>query len=179
MVRHNQGRYLALFLILSVFAVASCKSAERPTFLPRGVTDAATKPAVSSLKTLVANDAISTSSRPPLASRGGAIAIPLPAKNEVTGACVFLVLDYLFRKAFKANGIKFPSQLGGCCILFVVMLVAEVVKPGLGDGVFNSLTPGAGFLAKWLPVFFVPGLAMLPLAPSMGSSLEVSFILLN
>jgi len=28
-------------------------------------------------------------------------------------------------------------------------------------------------LTKWIAVFFVPGLAMLPLAPSMGNSLEV------
>jgi hypothetical protein len=40
----------------------------------------------------------------------------------------------------------------------------------------NILTPGAGWLAKFLPVFFVPGLAMLPVAPSVGSFVEVSRI---
>ncbi len=94
--------------------------------------------------------------------------------NEVKGAMIFTLLDYMFRKAFVKYGINFPSQLGGCCILFVAMLLAEAIRPGLGDSVFNTLTPGANILAKWLPVFFVPGLVMLPLAPSMGSPLEVS-----
>lgn len=60
----------------------------------------------------------------------------------------------------------------------MIMNLLEVVKPGLGDGIFASLTPGAGLLAKWLPVFFVPGLAMLPLAPSMGSPLEIAKVFL-
>jgi len=67
--------------------------------------------------------------------------------------------------------------LGGCCILFIVLLLANAVKPGLGDAVFTSLSPGAGLLAKWLPVFFVPGLAMLPNAPSMGSAVEILKVL--
>ena len=104
-------------------------------------------------------------------ARGGAISIN---GNEVKGALIFIVLDYLFRKLFVTYGINFPSQLGGCCILLITMLLAEVVSPGIGDGIFALLTPGANMLAKWLPVFFVPGLAMLPLAPSMGSPLEVS-----
>lgn len=109
------------------------------------------------------------------AARGGALTIN---GNEVKGAIIFTLLDYMFRKAFVKYGINFPSQLGGCCILFVAMLLAEAIKPGLGDSVFTTLTPGANILAKWLPVFFVPGLAMLPLAPSMGSPLEVSKSLL-
>jgi len=104
-------------------------------------------------------------------SRGGGV--PTINGDEVKGAVIFTVLDYLFRKLFVKYGINFPSQLGGCCILFVAMVLSEIIKPGLGDSIFATLTPGANVLAKWLPVFFVPGLAMLPLAPSMGSPLEV------
>jgi hypothetical protein len=38
------------------------------------------------------------------------------------------------------------------------------------------LSPGAGLLAKWLPVFFVPSLVTLPLVggvESLGGSTEV------
>jgi len=59
----------------------------------------------------------------------------------------------------------------------VFMLAAETVSPGLGDSIFSSLSPGSALLAKWLPVFFVPGLAMLPLATSVGSGLEVAKVL--
>jgi putative effector of murein hydrolase len=61
--------------------------------------------------------------------------------------------------------------------LFVLLIVTELIIPGLGDAAFYALAPGSGLLAKWLPVFFVPGLAMLPLAPSMGSSIEVVKVL--
>lgn len=57
------------------------------------------------------------------------------------------------------------------------MVILEAIKPGLGDGIFTTLTPGSNMLAKWLPVFFVPGLALLPLAPSMGSPVEILKVL--
>eukprot|EP00559_Dactyliosolen_fragilissimus_P002854 CAMPEP_0184859528 /NCGR_PEP_ID=MMETSP0580-20130426/4494_1 /TAXON_ID=1118495 /ORGANISM="Dactyliosolen fragilissimus" /LENGTH=540 /DNA_ID=CAMNT_0027356181 /DNA_START=98 /DNA_END=1720 /DNA_ORIENTATION=- len=88
------------------------------------------------------------------------------------GVGSFVLMDHLFRKAFVANGIAFPSQLGGCCILFFFLLFVNLIRPGLGDSIFQLLSPGSNLLAKWLPVFFVPGLVMFPLAPSMGSSLE-------
>ena len=72
-----------------------------------------------------------------------------------------------------AKGVKFPSMLGGCAALLFFLLLADLISPGLGELIFSSLSPGSALLAKWLPVFFVPGLAMLPLAPSVGNGLEV------
>ena len=74
---------------------------------------------------------------------------------------IFILLDVLFRKAFALKKISFPSQLGGCCIFFAMMVVAEFIIPGSGESIFRALSPGAGLLAKGLPVFFVHGLAML------------------
>jgi len=80
----------------------------------------------------------------------------------------------LLRKVFKKSGISFPSQLAGCLILFVLMVIGNVVSSfPVGDQVFDMLSPGAAWLAKWLPVMFVPGLVMVPLAPSVGSSVEL------
>jgi putative effector of murein hydrolase len=53
------------------------------------------------------------------------------------------------------------------------MLSLYMVNPKLGDGVYDLLSPGSDVLAKWLPVFFVPSLVTLPLAPSLGSSMEL------
>jgi hypothetical protein len=105
-------------------------------------------------------------------SRGGAAASE--SSKQITGAAYFIVMDIALRKLFAKYEIPFPSQLGGCCILFALMAFAELIRPGFGDAAFDVLSPGAAILAKWLPVFFVPGLAMLPLAPSMGSPFEVS-----
>ena len=107
-------------------------------------------------------------------SRGGGVSMWTPqTQKELSGALVFVLLDKLFRSYFTAKKLAFPSQLGGCIILLTSLITAEVLKPGLGEMVFQALSPGAGWLAKWLPVFFVPGLAGLPLAPSIGDSLEV------
>lgn len=110
-----------------------------------------------------------------LISRGGAL--PQEDNQALSGAAAFLIMDTAFRKIFRACEIKFPPQLGGCIVLFAFMLLSEMVVPGTGDKIFQSLSPGATFLTKWLPVFFVPGLAMLPLAPSIGSAFDHVLVL--
>ena len=115
---------------------------------------------------------VSTTAAAAAATRGGAAASD--SSKQITGAAYFIIMDIVLRKLFAKYEIPFPSQLGGCCILFALMVVADLIRPGFGDAAFDVLSPGAAILAKWLPVFFVPGLAMLPLAPSMGSPFEVS-----
>jgi hypothetical protein len=164
-------------LVAITLTLASAKHSKPISFVPRSSASAA-------LSTInVADESLrsasqslhetSSNSHPVVSARGGAS--PLANKDEFTGALAFVVLDHAFRKAFAAYNINFPSQLGGCCILFSFMLLAQIVKPGLGDSIFKSLLPGSLLLAKGLPIFFVPGLAMLPLAPSMGSIFEVRF----
>uniref|UniRef100_A0A7S1BPN4 Plastidal glycolate/glycerate translocator 1, chloroplastic n=1 Tax=Corethron hystrix TaxID=216773 RepID=A0A7S1BPN4_9STRA len=111
--------------------------------------------------------------------RGGAVSSLLPnSPQALYGAVFYIVFDVGLRKLFKKLSISFPSMMAGCVGLFVAMVLAEVVSPGSGDAVFDSLSPGSAFLTKWMPAFFVPGLVMLPLAPSMGSPLEVAKVLL-
>lgn len=92
--------------------------------------------------------------------------------KSLWGATFFIVFDVALREAFKQYNIAFPSMVAGCLLLFVLLLIAETMKSGFGDGVYEALTPGSTLLAQWLPVFFVPGLALLPLAPKFGSPLE-------
>jgi len=108
-------------------------------------------------------------------TRGGAISTP--QIRETVGATIFVLLDVFFRRSFRARNIAFPSQLGGCGILLGLLLLLNLMSPGLGDWIFEALSPGAALLAKWLPVFFVPGLALLPLAPPMGSMFEIVKVL--
>lgn len=106
-----------------------------------------------------------------LAVRGG---VENTLGNAVAGAVAMALMEKGVKEGFKAKGITFPAQLGACLILFVSLLLTEAVNPGLAESIFVALSPGAAFLTKWLPVFFVPGLAMLPLAPPIGSGVEVS-----
>jgi putative effector of murein hydrolase len=47
----------------------------------------------------------------------------------------------------------------------------------LADYIYSLFEPGSTVLAKWLPVFFVPSLVTLPLAPMPGSSIEILKVL--
>lgn len=90
--------------------------------------------------------------------------------KAVAGAMVMAGMEQVVKKLLVSNGISFPAQLASCLILFAALLVSGDV----GHNVYQWLTPGTTLLTRWLPVFFVPGLAMLPLAPSVGSGTEVS-----
>lgn len=98
----------------------------------------------------------------------------LPAMDAISGIVVMALIESGLKKFFRVAKINFPSQLGGCIALFFVAVLAERIHPGWGDGIQDFLVPGSALLSKWLPAFFVPGLAMLPLAPSMGSGLDIA-----
>jgi hypothetical protein len=67
-------------------------------------------------------------------------------------AAAFIVLDIFFRRGFKRAGISFPSSLAGCASLFGTLLA---LPSKTAESTFLQLKPGAGLLAKWLPVSFV------------------------
>lgn len=96
--------------------------------------------------------------------------------SPIISTLSIVLMDVFLRKAFKKASISFPSSLAGCGALFATLLTLHQISPELGDGLYDKLSSGAGVLAKWLPVFFVPSLVTLPLAPSMGSTLEVSIV---
>ena len=101
----------------------------------------------------------------------------VPKINELTGAAFFTVLQILLNKLFVAKGIAFPAMLGCTILVFTTLVLAEAISPGVGENAFEQLTPGSTLLTKWLPVMFVPGLAMLPLAPSIGSAGDILKVL--
>jgi len=84
-------------------------------------------------------------------------------RRMTASASLIVFMDILVRRLFNKLGIAFPSSLGGCGMLLVTMLTLPI-----GDVLFKGLQPGATLLAKWLPLFFVPSLIMLPLADSVG-----------
>jgi putative effector of murein hydrolase len=114
-------------------------------------------------------------------ARGGtssvAANIDIPKLNELTGAAFFTLLQIALNKLFRANKIAFPAMLGCTVLVFTVLVLTDMISPGAGDAAFALLQPGSNLLTKWLPVMFVPGLAMLPLAPSIGSPVDVLKVL--
>jgi hypothetical protein len=93
--------------------------------------------------------------------------------EAIKGCLVLTGLERGINRLFVDNGIAFPAQLAGCIGLFFFMILCEILKPGTGVSVYQFFVPGSNLLAKWFPVLFVPGLVMLPLAPSIGDGWEV------
>jgi hypothetical protein len=106
---------------------------------------------------------------------GGAI---LPVDPSLTkalaGAAAFAAIEQVVKRGLQAANLKYPAGLGACILLFTSLCLTDLVAPSLAKTVYEALSPGAAILAKWFPVFFVPGLALLPLSPSMGGTVDVS-----
>lgn len=81
--------------------------------------------------------------------------------KSVLSATGFIAFDIIFRRLFQYYRIAFPSSLACCAVLFLSLLTLPTPA---ATAVFQALRPGALLLAKWLPLFFVPSLIMLPLA---------------
>jgi len=102
------------------------------------------------------------------------------AKGLVTisSTLSLILIDFVFRRLLKSLRISYPSSLAGCGALLTTLLAASAIKEEWGDYLYGMLAPGAGLLAKWLPVCLVPNLVVLPLAENLGSHVEVSLFLL-
>lgn len=100
-------------------------------------------------------------------------------QKSILSVGLWCTLDICFRRLFQKLGIasKFPSSLGGCGVVLAVLLLLRSSSSDQKESKLHRiLTPGAGLLAKWLPVFFVPSLVTLPLVgsiESLGGSAEV------
>ena len=147
-----------------------------PSSLSRGGGATAVKK-VKIIQTKRGNKAVTTTKAPttttvagPTKGAGTWLYVPTDA---IVGAIVMALIERAVKQVFISNDVSFPAQLAGCIVLFFSLLVADVIIPNSGKAIYDALTPGTNLLTKWLPVFFVPGLAMLPLAPSVGSSIEV------
>jgi hypothetical protein len=93
---------------------------------------------------------------------------------------IFLVSDKLLKKAFVAASIKFPSALFGMFCVFSVLTVVDLVVPAAATGLMNFFEPATLFIQRYLPLFYVPSLVVLPLAVRdvpAASGLKICFII--
>jgi hypothetical protein len=163
---------LALLSVTTSAVEGSRHGVEESAFRPRSrmpPVDGDKKHSRSSARLLVEKEAI-LSSHKSLSVRGG---VANTYSNAILGSMVFALIENGVKRSLRAADLNFPAQLASCIFLFAFLLLTEAVNPELANAMFSALSPGAGILAKWLPVFFVPALVMLPLSPSIGSSFEV------
>nr|GMD78176.1 plastidal glycolate/glycerate translocator 1, chloroplastic [Ipomoea batatas] len=77
---------------------------------------------------------------------------------------LILAMDKYLKQAFVAAAIKFPSALFGMFCTFTVLLALDTVLPAAATGLMNFFEPALLFIQRWLPLFYVPSLVVLPLA---------------
>eukprot|EP00899_Mesostigma_viride_P025354 jgi/Mesvir1/6002/Mv00750-RA.1 len=66
---------------------------------------------------------------------------------------------------------KFPAPLVGMFALFGALTGLNAVSPPVARSIISFLKPGTDLLVKWLPIFFVTPLVVLPLAVNKIPSL--------
>lgn len=77
---------------------------------------------------------------------------------------IILAMDYYLKKAFVAAAIKFPSALFGMFCIFTILVILDSTIPAAATGLMNFFEPALLFIQRWLPLFYVPSLVVLPLA---------------
>lgn len=165
------GLFIALLVVaLSSKCVAESGNARGSALFPEP--RVASVPSRTRLQNLSALELRQVAKKHAISLRGGASDVP--SSKAIQGVIAMAFIEAGVKRALSAAEISFPSMLGGCIVLFVVSILAQLISPGSGDSIYEFLLPGANLLAKWLPAMFVPGLAMLPLAPSIGAPVEVN-----
>ncbi|KAG5059069.1 hypothetical protein JHK87_000098 [Glycine soja] len=95
---------------------------------------------------------------------------------------LILAIDFLLKKAFVAASIEFPSALFGMFCIFSVLIILDCAIPSAAVALMKFFEPGIMFIQRWLPLFYVPYLVVLPLSlkdipPS--SAIKICFIVVG
>lgn len=77
------------------------------------------------------------------------------------GLGVLYFADYMSKSFFLQAGIKFPASLVG---MFAISIFLIAVGEKNAAPIRTFFAPALNWIAKWLPVFYVPALVTLPLA---------------
>ncbi|KAG7373040.1 LrgB-like family protein [Nitzschia inconspicua] len=91
-----------------------------------------------------------------------------PLFKALASSTLFMMAEILIKQVFKAKGISFPSSLAGCCAMAAALLISP-----FHASMYRVMEPGAKLLQKFLMVFLVPNLIVLPLCDGCGSVTEV------
>ena len=77
-----------------------------------------------------------------------------------------VALDKSLKAAFLSAGIRFPSALCGMFIILTAICALSSVDEKAAQRVYDFWEPALQWVARWLPLFYVPSLVTLPAALS-------------
>lgn len=93
---------------------------------------------------------------------------------------IIIALDKILEQAFVVMGIKFPSALFGMFCIFSILVVLGFNFPVAAINLMNFFEPALLFIQRWLPLFYVPALVVLPISIQdipAASGLKICFII--
>lgn len=93
---------------------------------------------------------------------------------------IILAVDKFLKNAFVAAAIKFPSALFGMFCIFSILMILDSTIPAAATGLMNFFEPAVQFIQRWLPLFYVPSLVVLPLSVKdipAASGVKICFII--
>lgn len=93
---------------------------------------------------------------------------------------IILAVDKLLKQAFVSAAIKFPSALFGMFCIFTILIALDSTVPAAATAVVSFFQPALLFIQRWLPLFYVPSLVVLPLAVKdipAASGLKIIYII--
>lgn len=76
----------------------------------------------------------------------------------------YYVCDCVQAQACSAAGITFPSPLLGMFAIIGTLLLLSKTAPKAADTVEEIFAPAVDWIARWLPLFYVPLLVTIPLS---------------
>lgn len=95
-----------------------------------------------------------------------------PLTKALLSSSLFVFTDMTIKAVFKMRGISFPSSLAGCCFLAMTLLSAP-----FHQSLYKVLNPGAKLMQKFMMIFLVPNLIVLPLCGGSYSMAEMAKIM--
>ncbi|KAJ4728548.1 plastidal glycolate/glycerate translocator 1, chloroplastic [Melia azedarach] len=122
------------------------------------------------------------------AESGGSSASPTISQRVfgifhlVVSLGIILATDKLLKKAFVAAAIKFPSALFGMFCIFSILTVLDSTIPAAAKNLESFFEPALLFIQRWLPLFYVPSLVVLPLSVRdipAASGLKICYIIVG
>ncbi|XP_073304225.1 plastidal glycolate/glycerate translocator 1, chloroplastic-like [Primulina huaijiensis] len=95
---------------------------------------------------------------------GGVQTMVVKLLHLVVSLGIIVFMDKLLKKAFVDAAIKFPSALFGMFCIFTILIVLDAIIPKAATTLLEFFQPALLFIQRWLPLFYVPSLVVLPLA---------------
>jgi len=86
------------------------------------------------------------------------------------GVLALAAVDALSALLLEGAGLRFPSSVAGMLLCFGSFLLLRWLAPRLAEQAARLLEPAARFLGRWMALFFVPPLVLLPLTPTPSAA---------